>query len=371
MSADREVLEWIRLSQTEGLGPIGVRNLLARTGSAQEALRQLPEIAARAGRKRKLVPYAEADALRDFQNASRHGIVPLTRVDPRYPPLLNNIEDAPTVLWVKGDPAQLSKPSVAVVGSRNSSLNGRRLAKAWSAGLAEAGCTVVSGLARGIDGAAHEGALEKGATVAVMAGGVDVIYPPEHRDLWTRIAARGAVVSEMAPGTEPHAPFFPRRNRVISGLSLAVLVVEATIKSGSLITARLAADQGRDVLAVPGSPLDPRSEGPNRLIRDGAPLVQSVDDVLQALDVPSSYQPAPMKHFSSDSQAIDIIDDKSADSLREQVMALTGPHPVLVDELVRQCQTSAPVLAQVLLELELAGQIERLPGNKVAALGKV
>lgn len=366
-----DLVDWIRLSRTDGLGPVGIRNLLARTGSAAAALAQLPEMASRAGRKSRLVPYGEADARRDLETAAGMGITAIARNDPRYPVPLNEIEDAPTVLWVKGAAEKLSKPCIAVVGARNASLNGRKIAKAWSAELAEAGYTVVSGLARGFDGAAHEGAVTKGKTVAVMAGGIDVIYPPEHRDLWARVAETGAVISEMVVGTEPLPAYFPRRNRIISGLSLAIIVVEATLKSGSLITARLAADQGRDILAVPGSPLDPRAQGPNSLIRDGATLVQSVDDILGALNVPAIARSRPSSNTSKANQPIEKIDEKALEPLRDRALALIGAQPVLVDELVRQCQTSAPILAQVLLDLELAGQIERLPGNKVAGLGKV
>ncbi|MBY0510147.1 MAG: DNA-processing protein DprA, partial [Rhodospirillaceae bacterium] len=279
--------------------------------------------------------------------------------------------DAPPLLVVKGKVETLAAPLIAIVGARNASVNGRKFARMLAADLAKAGWTVISGMARGIDGAAHEGALTAGSTVAVLAGGTDVIYPPEHRDLYARIAETGAVISDMPPGTEPQAPLFPRRNRIISGASQGVVVVEATPRSGSLITARYAADQGREVFAVPGSPLDPRAHGPNGLIRDGAVLVQSVDDILSTLPTISA-SPA---NFSSSramaSQAIDIPTENNTPAARQKIEAALGPTPAAVDELLRQCQVSPAVLAAVLLELELAGRLERLPGNRVALIGTV
>lgn len=246
---------------------------------------------------------------------------------------------------------------------------GRKFAKVLAADLAKAGYGIISGMARGIDGAAHEGALTAGTTVAVLAGGTDVIYPPEHRDLYERIAENGAVVSEMPPSTEPQAALFPRRNRIISGASRGVIVVEATPRSGSLITARLAAEQGRDVFAVPGSPLDPRAHGPNGLIREGATLIQSVEDVISEL--PSVD--VSLRKFSALATAPLQLPEKSSEfsphALRQKIEGLLGATPVAVDELVRQCQVSPAALAAVLLDLELAGRLERLPGNRVALIG--
>ena len=226
-------------------------------------------------------------------------------------------------------------------------------------------------MARGIDGAAHEGALTRGIMVAVLAGGTDVIYPPEHRDLYERIAAAGAVISEMPPGTEPQAALFPRRNRIISGAARGVVVVEATPRSGSLITARFAADQGREVFAVPGSPLVPRAHGPNGLIRDGATLIQSAEDILYELPALS----VSIRDFSSklpkSHQPPEIAEEIIDLPLRLRIEAALGTTPAAVDEVMRQCQVSAAVLASVLLELELAGRLERLPGNRVALIGTV
>lgn len=366
-----EIVDHVRLIQTDGIGPATFKALVARFGSARAALAQLPELSGRAGRARRMVPASREGAADLVGAAEKKGYAAVVLADQGYPPLLAEIDDAPPVLWVKGDVALLSAPCIGLVGARNASLNGRRFAAKLAADLARGGLTVVSGLARGIDGAAHEGALSAGRTIAVLAGGPDVIYPPEHAELWRRIADTGAVVSEMPLGTEPLAAHFPRRNRIISGLSRGVVVVEATPKSGSLITARFALDQGREVFAVPGSPLDPRAHGPNGLIRDGAMLVQSADDVMDAFRPSRGPAARPSSGATNSVQDITIYSENDFESVRQQVEALLGPSPVGVDELVRQCQVSAPTMAQVLLELELAGRIERFPGNRVAAVGRV
>jgi len=256
---------------------------------------------------------------------------------------------------------------VAIVGARNASASARRLAEDLARDLGTAGFAVVSGLARGIDGAAHKGALATG-TVAVLAGGVDNIYPPEHADLYRRIAESGAVVSEMPVGTVPQARHFPRRNRLISGLSLGVLAVEAALQSGSLITARLALEQGREVMAVPGSPLDPRCRGTNNLLRQGATLVESAADVLATLEGMSGLSSSKTLTFEMDHQPSEInIESVPGDTL-DAVASLLGPTPIAVDELTRQCQLSAPVVRAALLELDLAGRLEWHPGNRISLL---
>ena len=281
------------------------------------------------------------------------------------------VDDAPPLLLAKGNLDVLTTPLIAIVGARNATVNGRKFAKVLAADLAKAGYGVISGMARGIDGGAHEGALTAGTTVAVLAGGTDVIYHPEHRDLYDRIADAGVVISEMLPGTEPQAARFPRRNRIISGASRGVVVVEATPRSGSLITARFAADQGREVFAVPGSPLDPRAHGPNSLIREGATLIQSADDIISEMPVirvtPANFS----SNLSETRQVHDKIEENNDLPLQRRIEAALGTTPVAVDELMRQCQVSAAVLASVLLELELAGRLERLPGNRVALIGTV
>jgi DNA processing protein len=295
--------------------------------------------------------------------------------EPLYPAALVAVEDAPPVLTVLGHAEMLVAPMVAVVGARNASANGRRLAQGLAAGLGEAGIVVVSGLARGIDAAAHIGGLDKGS-VAVVAGGVDIVYPEENRGLHEALARDGAIVAELPCGTEPLARHFPRRNRIISGMALGVVVVEAAAKSGSLITARFALEQGREVFAVPGSPLDPRSRGANDLLRNGATLTETAADILSQLGPLLQGQlpvprPAPMQPrlplASTAPQALvaaaaPVSEDDALDLIVEKL----GPTPVAVDELVRQCQLSAASVATLLLELELAGRIERHPGNLVS-----
>jgi DNA processing protein len=297
--------------------------------------------------------------------------------EPLYPAPLAQVEDAPPVLTVLGRPELLKAPAVAVVGARNASANGRRLARELAAGLGEAGIVVASGMARGIDAAAHLGALETGS-VAVVAGGADVVYPEENRGLYEALARDGAVVAELPLGTEPQARHFPRRNRIISGLALGVVVVEAAAKSGSLITARYALEQGREVFAVPGSPLDPRSRGCNDLLRNGATLTENAADVLaqlgpllhgpSLLQNASLQQPSPrLPHAAATPPVAPVLhgpvgDDAALDLVVEKL----SPTPVAVDELVRQCQLTPAAIASLLLELELAGRIERHPGNLVS-----
>ncbi len=370
-SASQELLAWIRLARSEGIGTKTFRHLLERFETATEAVDRLPEVVRTGGRALKLLPPGEAE--REFDAVQQAGMTYVTWTHPHFPEPLKAIEDAPPLLVVKGRTDVLVAPSIAIVGARNATVNGRKMAKVLGAELAAAGLVVVSGLARGIDGAAHEGALSvpEGRTVAVLAGGTDVIYPPEHAKLHARIAETGAVVSEMPPGAEPQAHLFPRRNRIVSGMSTGVVVVEATLKSGSLITARLAGEQGRDVFAVPGSPLDPRAHGPNSLIRDGAVLVQSVDDILDAIPFKRASGTEKSGPAKPALQAIDINNKKDPLTVRQEIENALGAAPAAVDELVRQCQVSAAVVAAVLMELELAGRLERLPGNRVALLGTV
>ena len=270
-----------------------------------------------------------------------------------------------------GTPDILHRPCIGVVGAHNASLNGNKFAKKLILDLADAMYVVVWGLARGIDGAAHEGALSQGTTIAVLASGVDVVYPPEHRALYQKIIKSGALISEFKPTTEPQAGHFPRRNRIISGLSKGVILVEATLKSDSLITARQALDQDREVFAVPGSPLDPGSEGPNSLIRDGAVLVRSVEDILEVIGRPEKKDLKLMSEINKESQVIGFYHYIYTESLKGKALQALGHTPVAVDELVRQCQVSAPSLTTLLLEMELEGTVERYPGNRVARIGKV
>jgi DNA processing protein len=369
--AHQELLSWIRLARSEGIGAKTFRQLLDRFTTATEAVERLPEFVRSGGRPLKLLPAADAE--REFHAAHRLGLTYVTWQHPHFPEPLKAIEDAPPLLVVKGRTEILAEPMIAIVGARNATVNGRKMARILASDLAAEGLVILSGMARGVDGAAHEGALSVpgGLTVAVLAGGADVIYPPEHAKLHARIAEAGAVVSEMPPGTEPQAPLFPRRNRIISGASAGVVVVEATLRSGSLITARLAADQGRDVFAVPGSPLDPRAHGPNSLIRDGAVLVQSKDDVLENLPLKRVAGIKKSTASATSNQVIESNKENREGDIRLQIESALGTAPAAVDELVRQCQVSAAVVASVLMELELAGRLERLPGNRVALVGTV
>ena len=358
-----ELIDWIRLARTPGVGPKTFRNLITRFGAASEAIFRAAELSGK-------IP-APAIAEKEFAAAQKAGLTHLPYSDPRTPQPLAALDDPPPLLLVKGNPDVLTAPPIAIVGARNATLNGRKFAKMLAADLAKAGYGVISGMARGIDGAAHEGALTQGLAVAVLAGGTDVIYPPEHDGLYRRIAESGAVVSEMPPGTEPQAAPFPRRNRIISGASCGVVVVEATPRSGSHITARFAADQGRDVFAVPGSPLDPRCQGPNGLIRDGAVLIQSEDDIISHLPPIRVLAPKFSLAPTASLQRTDNIDENTGLTLRRKIETALGTSSAAVDELVRQCQVSSAVLAPVLLELELDGRLERLPGNRVALIGTV
>jgi len=363
-----DLIDWIRLIRTEGVGPIMFRQLVSRFGAPSEALHHLPVLTAK--RKKPMTLCTPAQAEKEITAADRAGLTYMTWRDEDYPTALAAIDDAPPVLLLKGDRSLLNRAGIAIVGARNASVNGRKIAAQLAIGLVKAGLVVISGMARGVDGAAHGAALRaEGKTIAVLAGGTDVIYPPEHKDLHAQIAAAGVVVSEAPPGAEPLAALFPRRNRIISGLSRGVVVVEATPRSGSLITARLAGEQGRDVFAVPGSPLDPRAQGPNGLIRDGAVLVENIDDILSvigAASVPPSVSFRSSQNLLQDIDNTNINDDNTVMKLVEGAL---GASPTAVDEVVRQCQVSPALVATALLELELAGRLERYPGNRVALIG--
>jgi DNA processing protein len=364
----RERLDWLRLSRCENVGPVTFRQLLARYGSAERALAALPELARRGGRRRaiRLCPKGEAEA--EVAALAEFGGELVAACEPGYPRALAAIDDAPPLLACRGHLHLLEKPVVALVGARNASINGRKFANRLARDLGAAGFVVASGMARGIDTAAHAGALDSG-TVAVLAGGVDVVYPAENAGLYEELAARGLLISEMPLGVEPQARHFPRRNRIISGLSYGVVVVEAALRSGSLITARLAGEQGREVFAVPGSPLDPRARGCNELLRQGAVLVESATDVLREL----AGRSLPAREPAADEfvpARLDDLDEAALDRARHLVVEALGPSPVAVDELVRECQLSPAVVSLVLLELELAGRLERHPGGRVALLAE-
>jgi DNA processing protein len=362
-----DVLARLRLVRAEGVGPVTYRRLLARFSSAAEALHALPELARRGGRASAPRVPAVADTQKEIDRVHALGARLVFLGHAAYPAALAELEDAPPCIAVAGDATVLTMPCVGMVGSRNASANGRRIAETIAEDLARAGIAVVSGLARGIDTAAHLGALRGGKTIACIAGGLDIFYPPENEALQRRIAEHGAVIAEMPPGTSPQARHFPRRNRIIAGLSQGVVVVEAAHRSGSLITARQALDAGREVFAVPGSPLDPRCRGSNGLLRDGAHLTETAEDVLLPLQRSITRSTLPL-HFAETLPPA-ALDESEAQRLRGQLIDLLGPSPTVVDDLIRRCQLPAAAVMSVLLELELAGRVETLPGNRVALIG--
>lgn len=363
---DAEKLAWLRLFRTENVGPITFYQLIENFGTAQKAIEALPTLARRGGRLKNASVYDAGNAIAELEALKKLGGRMIFAAEEIYPLSLSAIDDAPPVLSVLGNAKLLNLPSIGIVGARNASLNGRKFAEKISRELGEAGQIVVSGLARGIDTAAHTGALPFG-TVACVAGGADVIYPPENAKLYDQIKFEGCIVAESPLGMEPMAKHFPKRNRIISGLSSGVVIVEATLKSGSLITARLAAEQGRDVYAIPGHPFDPRASGPNKLIQDGATLVQTTDDILRGI---SEYS-AVRQTLAEDTQSLwqpDDLSENDAESIRDIILQNMSSTPVTVDELVRNCHLTIPAVQMVLLEMELAGRIQRLPANRIALI---
>ncbi len=363
--SDAERMDWLRLSRTENVGPITFFDLLRRFGTAAAALAALPDLARRGGGVRSIRVYSKRDAEREIEAATAAGAQLIARIEPGYPDPLAAIADPPPVLTVKGHVHLLRQHCFAVVGARNASAAGLRLTRRIATDLGAAGLIIVSGMARGIDAAAHTGALATG-TIAVQSGGIDVIYPAENAELYEQIAEAGLLITEMAMGTQPKARHFPRRNRLVSGLSLGVLVVEAAFKSGSLITAGRALDQGREVFAVPGSPLDPRSRGANKLIRDGATLTESAGDILEVLEDMVRKPLAEREAVDYGPEVARAPDQGELDQARSQLIEMLGPTPVHVDELIRETGLSPSAILTAVLELELAGRIERHPGGKLA-----
>ena len=344
----------LRLARTDRVGPVSFRQLLDRYGTALRALDALPDLARRAGSSGYDLPPVERIEA-ELAAGERKSAVLLVLGDAAYPARLAAVDPPPPLLWTRGDIGLLSGETIAMVGARIASAGGQRIARGLAQALGQDGFVVVSGLARGIDAAAHLGSLETG-TVAVLGGGVDDVYPPDNAGLYDQIVERGCVVSESPMGARAQARDFPRRNRIISGLSRGVIVVEAELRSGSLITARLAGEQGRDVFAVPGSPLDPRSKGPNELLRQGAILCEGVEDVRRGLETLRTLREPSGDRF-------DAMPDDVDQALIERVAALLSPTPTPRDELARACAAPVAHVAAALLELSLAGRATLLPGG--------
>jgi DNA processing protein len=354
-----EAFARIRLLRSPNIGPVSYRQLLRRFGDARAAIEALPDLAQRGGGAYRAASIDKiADEIAQVRGANAKY---LFHDQADYPALLAETDSAPPILTWRGDLSLVTQPCVAVVGARNASAAAIKLARDFGAALSAAGFTVVSGLARGIDGAAHRGAMP--ATIGVIASGIDVVYPPEHVELQEEVATRGLLLAEQTPGTEPRGRHFPSRNRIIAGLASGTLVVEAAPKSGSLITARLAAEAGREVMAIPGSPLDGRATGCNQLIRDGAVLVQSPEDVIELL---TGFDGTPRSTFREAAPAYVFADDELAEAEPADVTDLLTTAPVAVDELIRQSGEPAASVQLALLELEIAGRIVRHAGGRVS-----
>jgi DNA processing protein len=361
-TTEEDELSFLRLARSRRVGATTFHRLLAEHGSAQAALAALPEVARGAGAS-DYVPCPAATAVAERAAGHRAGARLVLPGQPDYPADLLECPDAPPVLWALGRAELLAQPRVALVGARNASSLGQRMARRLAEEMGRAGFVVVSGLARGIDAAAHEAALERG-TIAVMAGGIDVIYPPENKALAERIAADGLRISELPPGIEPQARHFPQRNRIIAALARATLVVEAAARSGSLLTARMALDYGREVMAVPGHPMDARASGCNMLIRDGATLIRGADDVLEALGLEAAPRAAPeLPPEPQPKPGPGAARKPVLSGLRERLLALLGPAPTPEDAVIRDLGIDAATLARTVLDLEIEGTVTRLPGG--------
>lgn len=357
---DQDKLFWLRLIRSEKVGPITFWQLLNRYGTAEQALNALSNLIKQGNHKHRLT--SQADAEKELKAHHKNGITLLPAYDAAFPQMLRALPDCPPFISVYGQLNILNQPTLGIVGARNSSLNGRQFAQRLAVDLGKAGWKIASGLARGIDRFAHQGALPYG-TIAVVAGGVDIIYPPEHKGLYHSIAETGAVISEMPLSFFPGASHFPRRNRLISGLSRGVIVVEAAMKSGSLITARTTLEQGRELFVVPGSPLDPRCRGTNNLIRQGAGLVESAEDVLSMMNGPCvpGLRDDAAKPFT---QPLDL----NWDTLEADVFQDLSPTPISLDSILGRHAVPPQTILTLMLEWELQGRIQRHPGNMVSLM---
>ena len=362
---DKDLIDRLRLIRTSHIGPVTCQLLLRRYNTPKAALQAIPELSARGGRRLKACTIEVAE--KELSQIRKSGAELICHGQEHYPASLYLYDDAPFILTAKGHTSLLNRVSCAIVGARNASINATHLAKKLAGEIGLQGFIVTSGLARGIDAAAHHGALASG-TIAVLASGIDEIYPPENAGLYKEIAERGLLITEMRYGTKPSSRLFPSRNRIIASLSKAVLVIEAALRSGSLITAREAADRGIEVMALPGSPLDPRSQGTNGLIRDGATLVQNVDDILNVLSQTDRMETPPPESYQIPSLEVVEISEKERTEIHKKLLENIAHDPIAVDELCRWCHVSADIVQSFLLELELAGQIQRHSGSRVSRL---
>ena len=367
--SDRQRLTWLRLYRSDNVGPATFRDLINHCGSAETAIEMLPHMASRAGRKRAIRICSLEDAERELQALNQFGAHLIGIGEPHYPNLLRQSEIAPPLITVLGNPEALTRPTVSIVGARNASMVGIKMARQLAKKLGEANRVIVSGLARGIDRAAHEASIETG-TVAVLAGGIDQPYPSENIALFEAISKSrtSCVITEMAFGKQPRSRDFPRRNRIIAGMSMGLVVVEAAQRSGSLITARLAAEYGRTVFAVPGSPLDPRSQGTNNLIREGATLITSAEDVLEGLQSMGDAAARPQPKQRSLFEEVDEMTLPPDDNARTHIISLLSPSPTDLDEIIAHTALKPAQVALVILELDLSGRIERHSGNRVSLI---
>lgn len=371
--SDEQRLNWLRLIRSQNVGPATFRDLISHYGTASAALEALPELAKRGGAASRIRICPVEDAERELMRCEKAGARFVAIGEPDYPPSLRHAEQSPPLLTVRGNTEVFLKKTVAIVGSRNASISGMKLTQRFARELGERDYAIASGLARGIDTAAHQASLTTG-TIAVFAGGIDHIFPDENQKLAHDIVEHGgALVSEMPIGWQPRAKDFPRRNRIVTGLAKGVVVVEAAKRSGSLISARLANEMGRLVLAVPGSPLDPRSEGTNGLIKQGATLITCTEDILEALAPLDADQGEFVYDISEGEDAHPFETDKSLttdadEDCRHAIISALGPSPVEVDDIIRFTKTTPGQVQLVLMELDLAGRLERHTGNRVSLL---
>lgn len=355
-----DLLNWLQLARSENIGPVTFHRLLKKYQTPEEALKALPQLAMQGGLKRPLKIASISETERELAAIQAFGAQVITLYSPAYPPLLRAIDSAPPLLTIKGRPELLQESLFAIVGARNASAMGKKMAYQFAEKLGTQGWAIASGLARGIDGAAHQGSISSG-TVAVLAGGIDQIYPPENESLYHQIAEEGILIAESPFGTQPQATLFPKRNRIISGISRCLLIVEAALKSGSLITARFALEQGREVFAIPGHPLDPRARGCNQLIKNGAVLVEELEDITHEIS------PSMSLHLEEQLPSLENINPSlSLDKARHIINENLSFVAISIDELIRECQLSASDVWVVLLEMEIAGRLERLSGGKVS-----